>query len=69
MSVNDEAVAPIARYRVPFCNPLTQEQSSKQGQIVALRAHCVHTAHAEAGILTQEYLPPDWLHSEAAKPT
>ena len=51
-----------------------------QGQIVALRAHCVctvwalrahcvHTAHAEAGILTQEYLSPDWLHSEAAKPT
>ena len=35
----------------------------------ALRAHCVHTAHAEAGILTQEYLSPDWLHSEAAKPT
>ena len=31
--------------------------------------HCVHTAHAEAGILTQEYLSPDWLHSEAAKPT
>ena len=25
----------------------------------ALRAHCVHTAHAEAGILTQEYLSPD----------
>ena len=35
----------------------------------ALRAHCVHTAHAEAGILTQEYLSPDWLHCEAAKPT
>ena len=35
----------------------------------ALRAHCVHTAHAEAGILTQEYLSPDWLHSKAAKPT
>ena len=35
----------------------------------ALRAHCVHTAHAEAGILTQEYLSPDWLHSEATKPT
>ena len=35
----------------------------------ALRGHCVHTAHAEAGILTQEYLSPDWLHSEAAKPT
>ena len=39
------------------------------GQNVALRAHCVHTAHAEARILTQEYLSPDWLHSEAAKPT
>ena len=37
--------------------------------VCALRGHCVHTAHAEAGILTQEYLPPDWLHSEAAKPT
>ena len=24
----------------------------------ALRVHCVHTAHAEAGILTQEYLSP-----------
>ena len=35
----------------------------------ALRGHCVHTVHAEAGILTQEYLSPDWLHSEAAKPT
>ena len=35
----------------------------------ALRAHYVHTVHAEAGILTQEYLSPDWLHSEAAKPT
>ena len=39
------------------------------GQVVALRAHCVHTAYAEAGILTQEYLSPDWLQSEAAKPT
>ena len=39
------------------------------GQDVALRAHCVHTAPAEAGILTQKYLSPDWLHSEAAKPT
>ena len=29
-----------------------------QGQVLALRAHCVHTAHAEAGILTQEYLSP-----------
>ena len=37
--------------------------------VCALRGHCVHTAHAEAGILTQEYLSPDWLHSEAAKPT
>ena len=35
----------------------------------ALRGHCVHTAHAKAGILTQEYLSPDWLHSEATKPT
>ena len=35
----------------------------------ALRGHCVHTAHAEAGILTQEYLSLDWLHSEAARPT
>ena len=39
------------------------------GQVVALRGHCVHTAHAEAGILTQEYPSPDWLHSKAAKPT
>ena len=37
--------------------------------VCALRAHCVHAAHSEAGILTQEYLSPDWLHSEAAKPT
>ena len=35
----------------------------------ALRGHCMHTAHAEAGILTQEYLSPDLLYSEAAKPT
>ena len=35
----------------------------------ALHAHCVHIAHTEAGILTQEYLSPDWLHSEAAKST
>ena len=39
----------------------------------ALRGHCVRTAcilhTAEAGILTQEYLSPDWLHSEATKPT
>ena len=34
----------------------------------ALRGHCVHTAHVEAGILTQEYVSPNWLHSEAAKP-
>ena len=26
------------------------------GQVVASRAHCVHTVHAEAGIPTQEYL-------------
>ena len=31
---------------------------SANGQVLALRAHCVHTAHAEAGILTQEYLSP-----------
>ena len=39
----------------------------------ALRGHCVCTAcilhTAEAGILTQEYLSPDWLHNEATKPT
>ena len=29
------------------------------GRVVALRAHCMHTAHAEARILTQEYLSPD----------
>ena len=28
------------------------------GQVLALHAHCVHTADAEAGILTQEYLSP-----------
>ena len=28
------------------------------GQVLALRVHCVHTADAEAGILTQEYLSP-----------
>ena len=28
------------------------------GQVLALRAHCVHTTDAEAGILTQEYLSP-----------
>ena len=26
------------------------------GEVLALRAHCVHIAHTEAGILTQEYL-------------
>ena len=36
---------------------------------VAKLLHCVHTAHAEAGILTQEYLSPGWLHGEAAKAT
>ena len=41
----------------------------KHGPEVSKWVHCVHTAHAEAGILTQEYLSPDWLHSEAAKPT
>ena len=30
------------------------------GQVVALHAYYVHTAHAEAGILTQEYLLPVW---------
>ena len=29
---------------------------AKIGELLALRAHCVHTAHAEARILTQEYL-------------
>ena len=28
------------------------------GGVLALGAHCVHIAHAEAGILTQEYLSP-----------
>ena len=32
----------------------TMTQSvGKQGEVLALRVHCVHTAHAEAGILTQ----------------
>ena len=35
----------------------------------ALHEHCVHSAHVEAGILTQDYLSPDCLHSEVAKPT
>ena len=35
----------------------------------ALRKHCLHTAHPKAGILTKEYLSPDWLQREAAKPT
>ena len=62
-------------------NQLTGEAEEIIGQIVALCAHCVCTAwaphahcvhtttHAEAGILTQEYLSPEWLHSAAAKPT
>ena len=29
-----------------------------RGQVLAPRVHCVHTAHAEAGILTQEHLSP-----------
>ena len=28
------------------------------GQFLALHVHCVHTAHAKAEILTQEYLSP-----------
>jgi hypothetical protein len=32
--------------------------SETYGEVLALRAHCVHIAHAEAGILTQEYLSP-----------
>ena len=38
-------------------------------QVVAPRAHCVHIAHAEAEILTQQSLSLDWLHRKAAKPT
>ena len=34
-----------------------------KGQTVALLGHCVHIAHAEAGILTPEYLLLDSLHS------
>ena len=40
-----------------------KHQNLLSGQVVALRGHCMHTAHAEAGILTQEYLSPNWLHS------
>ena len=29
--------------------------------------HCVHTAHAEAGILTQEYLSPVWGVGDSLK--
>ena len=39
------------------------------GQVIVLRAQCVHAAHAKAEILTQEYLSPFWWHGEAAKPT
>ena len=35
-----------------------QQQLLVYGQVLALRAHCVHTAHAKAEILTQEYLSP-----------
>ena len=31
----------------------TQKYQSTKGEVLALRGHCVHTAHAEAGILTQ----------------
>ena len=36
----------------------TKPWSWAQGQVLALGAHCVHIAHAEVGILTQEYLSP-----------
>ena len=40
-------------------HPLTKMlQNCVLGQVLALRAHYVHTAHAEAGILTQEYPSP-----------
>ena len=58
----------IMGQRVEHSPPLAQRGHSAQcaplaccigfGQVLALRAHCVHTAHAEAGILTQEYLSP-----------
>ena len=35
-------------------------ERSEAGDSVAKFLHCVHTAHAEAGILTQEYLSPVW---------
>ena len=36
--------------------------------LAKLHAHCVHTAHTEAKIRTQEYLSPIWQPGEAAKP-
>ena len=30
------------------------------GHTMAKWLHCVHTAHAQARILTQEYLSPEW---------
>ena len=46
---------------LPDFKPSVQIQGSTiVGQVLALRVrvHCVHAAHAEAGILTQEYPSP-----------
>ena len=72
---------PLAALLDPFKRPRAEKSEGSRRQrsmakflhcvrtACALRGHCVHTGHAEAGILTQEYLSPDWLHSEATKPT
>ena len=49
--------------------PVALTRETRTPRRSAKLLHCVDIAYAEAGILTQEYLSPDWLHSEAAKPT
>ena len=48
--------------RACACNELQTGTSKAKflhcGTAWALRVHCVHTAHAQAGTLTQEYLSP-----------
>ena len=50
----DEGMVKAAQLHVVPHHPVDQVP----GQDLALRAHCVHIAHTEARILTQEYLSP-----------
>ena len=48
----------LANHCSAVCLPIESWGPPALGQVLALCAHCVHTAHAEAGILTQEYPSP-----------